>query len=87
LAGSFGGTGESSGQRREVNGERIEEVGMVPLPREERCEESGWAIARLKRGDKTGCVGVKAGGGRRCGVTSFERTRDKDASGVLVLFK
>jgi uncharacterized protein with ACT and thioredoxin-like domain len=87
LGGSVGGTGESSGQRREVQGERIEEVGVVPLPGEERYEESGWAIARLKIEDESGCVGVKARGGGRCGVTSFERTRDKDASGVLVLFK
>jgi uncharacterized protein with ACT and thioredoxin-like domain len=49
LGGSVGGTGESSGQRREMQGERIEEVGVVPLPGEERYEESGWAIARLKR--------------------------------------
>jgi uncharacterized protein with ACT and thioredoxin-like domain len=87
LGGSVGGTGESSGQRREVQGERIEEVGVVPLPGEERYEESGWAIAHLKRGDESGCVGVNAGDGGRCGVTSFERTKDKDASGVLVLFK
>jgi uncharacterized protein with ACT and thioredoxin-like domain len=87
LGGSVGGTGKSSGQRREVQGERIEEVGVVPLPGEERYEESGWAVARLKRGDEFGCVGVKAGGGGRCGVTNFKRTRDKDASGVLVLFK
>jgi hypothetical protein len=87
LGGSVGGTGESSGQRREVQGERSEEVGVVPLPGEERYEESGWTIARLKRGDESGCVGVKAGGGGRCGVITFERTRDKDASGVLVLFK
>jgi uncharacterized protein with ACT and thioredoxin-like domain len=85
--GSVGGIGESSGQRREVQGERIEEVGVVPLPGEKRYKESGWAIARLKRGDESGCVGVKAGSGGRCGVTIFKRTRDKDASGVLVLFK
>jgi uncharacterized protein with ACT and thioredoxin-like domain len=87
LEGSVGGTGESSGQRREVQGERFEEIGVGPLPGEERYEERRWAIARLKREDESGCVGVKAGGGGRCGVTSFERTRDKDARGVLVLFK
>jgi uncharacterized protein with ACT and thioredoxin-like domain len=87
MGGSVGGTGESSGQRREVQGERSEEVGVVPLPGEERYKESGWAIARLKRGDESGCVGVKVGGGERCDVTSFKRTRDKDASGVLVFFK
>jgi hypothetical protein len=87
LGRSVGRTGESSGQRREVQGERSEEVRVVPLPGEERYEESGWAIARLQRGDESGCVGVKAEGRGRCGVTSFERTRDKDASGVLVLFK
>jgi uncharacterized protein with ACT and thioredoxin-like domain len=71
VRGSVGGTGESSGQRREVQGERNEEVGAVPLPGEERYDDSGWAIARLKRGDESGCVGVKAGGGERCSVTTF----------------
>jgi uncharacterized protein with ACT and thioredoxin-like domain len=83
---SAGERGETSGQRREVQGNRNEDS-AVPLAGEERYEESEWAIARPKRGDESGCVGVKAGGGGRCSVTSFERTRDKDESGVLVLFK
>jgi hypothetical protein len=48
VRGSVGGTGESSGQRREVQGERNEEVGAVPLPGEERYDESGWAIVEDK---------------------------------------
>jgi hypothetical protein len=86
VRGSAGEGGETSGQRREVQGERNKD-NAVSLAGEERYEESEWTIARLKRGDESGCVGVKAGGGGRCSVTSFERTRDKDDSGVLVLFK
>jgi hypothetical protein len=86
VRGSAGERGETSGQRREVQGGRNEDS-AVRLTGEERYEESEWAIARLKRGDESGCVGVKAGGGGKCSVTSFERTRDKDESGVLVLFK
>jgi uncharacterized protein with ACT and thioredoxin-like domain len=86
VRGSAGERGETSGQRREVQGARNEDS-AVPLAREERYKESEWAIVRLKRGDESECVGVKAGGGGRCSVTNFGRTRDKHDSGVLVLFK
>jgi uncharacterized protein with ACT and thioredoxin-like domain len=86
VRGSAGERGETSGQRREVQGGRNEDS-AVPLAGEERYKESEWTIARLKGEAESGCVGVKAGGGGRCSVTSFERTRDKDESGVLVLFK
>jgi uncharacterized protein with ACT and thioredoxin-like domain len=76
VRGSAGERGETSGQRREVQGGRNEDS-AVSLAGEERYEESDWAIARLKRGDESGCVGVKTRGGGRCSVTSFERTRDK----------
>jgi hypothetical protein len=92
-AGNAGGSegGSGNGQRDErgggSDGRREEERSAVPLQGEERYEERGWAIAKLKRGDESGCVGVRSGGKGRCSVTSFERTRDRDASGVLVLFK
>jgi hypothetical protein len=86
VRGSADDRGETSGQRREVQGGRNKDS-AVPLAGEERYEESEWAIAGLKRGDESGCVEVKAGGGGRCNVTSFERTRDNDESEVLVLFK
>jgi hypothetical protein len=92
-AGNAGGSGggPGSGQRNERgggrDGKREEERSAVPMGGKQRYEERDWAIARLKRGDKSGCVGVRPGGGGRCSVTSFKRTRDRDASGVLVLFK
>jgi hypothetical protein len=84
----LGGQGSLVGRRERCRGQEMRKSARFPYLLEKgTVDESGWAIARLKRGDESGCVGVKAGGGGRCGVTSFERTRDKDASGVLVLFK
>jgi hypothetical protein len=86
-AGGDSASGQRGGRECENESRKNEESDAVPLQGEERYEESDWAIARLKRGDESGCVGVKPGGGGRCSVTSFERTRDRDSSGVLVLFK
>ncbi|GAQ93549.1 hypothetical protein KFL_016400010, partial [Klebsormidium nitens] len=58
----------------------------VALPGDEKYEEGEWGVCRLKKGDGSGCVGVRIGGGR-CETTSFEAKRYHGASGVLVLMR
>lgn len=80
---------EESGEERmeEEGGERgRREEEAECLKGEEKYEEGEWGVCRLKKGDESGCVGVKSGGGK-CDTASFDKTRYHAALGVLVLMK